>query len=227
MPDTWSKQDGLGKTRSGLIQDRKRQLMPHISFDLDGDGIVGGRDLVVASRFDADCDGKLSSVEREAAIKALREDNYEGKFVWGIEQSGANCENRIIQKRGLIIKGDDFTVLKKTYPEHPLSQEPRRHINRADLMNKRKARNVSEMDKQKQDWDQANPSHIDQRQLVRNEYYVENPEYATLSHKKAALKQVARVKIGLNENFTDLRVSSKDPTLKFVHNPDVINRSSL
>lgn len=52
-------------------------MIPHISYDLDGDGIVGGRDLVVATLFDKDRDGKLSSVERENAIKALRDDHFE------------------------------------------------------------------------------------------------------------------------------------------------------
>lgn len=96
-------------------------MIPHISYDLDGDGIVGVRDLVVASRFDEDRDGQLNPQEREKALKALREDNYEDNFEWGVEQSGANSEIRIFQKRGQIIKGEDFTVLKRTYPEHPLS----------------------------------------------------------------------------------------------------------
>lgn len=52
-------------------------MIPHISYDLDGDGIVGGRDLVVASLFDQDKDGRLSGIERENAIKALREENFE------------------------------------------------------------------------------------------------------------------------------------------------------
>jgi hypothetical protein len=60
-------------------------MIPHISYDLDGDGIVGGRDLVVASRFDTDKDGKLSSIEREAALKALKDEDFENNFVWGIE----------------------------------------------------------------------------------------------------------------------------------------------
>jgi hypothetical protein len=29
-------------------------MMPHISYDLDGDGFVGGRDLVIAKLFDKD-----------------------------------------------------------------------------------------------------------------------------------------------------------------------------
>ena len=59
--------------------------MPHISYDLDGDGIVGGRDLVIAKLFDKDQDGRLSQIEKESAIKALKEDKIESNFVWGIE----------------------------------------------------------------------------------------------------------------------------------------------
>lgn len=95
--------------------------MPHISYDLDGDGIVGGRDLVIAKQFDAENKGSLTKDQRETAFKAIKEDNIENKFVWGIEQSGGLTANRILQKRGMIIKNEDFTVLKQTYPEHPLT----------------------------------------------------------------------------------------------------------
>ena len=71
-------------------------MLPHISYDLDGDGLVGGRDLVVASYFDQDRDGVLNSVERENAMKAIANERFEDRFVWGIEQSGANCGNRVI-----------------------------------------------------------------------------------------------------------------------------------
>jgi hypothetical protein len=84
------------KTRTKLQQQRKHELIPHISYDLDGDGIVGGRDLVVASHFDQDKDGKLNDQELANAISALKNDKFESRFVWGIEQSGANCENRVI-----------------------------------------------------------------------------------------------------------------------------------
>lgn len=54
--------------------------MPHISYDLDGrlpfsflgDGIVGGRDLVLSKIFDKDKDGRLNTEERQHAEKALR-----------------------------------------------------------------------------------------------------------------------------------------------------------
>jgi hypothetical protein len=71
-------------TKVKLMQRRKAESIPHISYDLDGDGYVGGRDLVMAKHFDKDLDGKLNEVERENAMKALA-DGYEDKFVWGIE----------------------------------------------------------------------------------------------------------------------------------------------
>ena len=71
--------------------------------------------------FDKDKDGRLNSTERLEAIRAI---TFEDKFVWGIEGISAN---RILQKRGKVIQNDDFSVLKDSYPEHPLSNAPRRH----------------------------------------------------------------------------------------------------
>ena len=61
--------------------------MPHISYDLDGDGQVGGRDYVIAKHFDKDGDGRLNTAEKQSAMKAL-EEGFENKFMWGLEQSG-------------------------------------------------------------------------------------------------------------------------------------------
>lgn len=40
---------------------RRKEFVPDISFDLDGDGVVGNRDLVIAKLFDKDGDGKLNA----------------------------------------------------------------------------------------------------------------------------------------------------------------------
>lgn len=37
-----------------LKEDRKKQDLPHISYDLDGDGYVGARDYFIAKQFDKD-----------------------------------------------------------------------------------------------------------------------------------------------------------------------------
>lgn len=51
---------------------------------MDGDGYVGGRDLVIAKQFDLDKDGILNTEERNNAMKAL-EEGFENNFLWGIE----------------------------------------------------------------------------------------------------------------------------------------------
>jgi hypothetical protein len=44
-----------------MMHGRRREMQPDISFDLDGDGIVGNRDLVLSKLFDKDGDGKLNA----------------------------------------------------------------------------------------------------------------------------------------------------------------------
>ena len=87
--------------RAQLFATRKAEKKPHISFDLDGDGIVGNKDYVLSKLFDKDQDGKLNAEERAAADEALRNvrtvrshrtfvtDSFlqgiDKKFTWGVE----------------------------------------------------------------------------------------------------------------------------------------------
>jgi len=50
--------------------------VPDISFDLDGDGIVGNRDLVISKLFDKDGDGRLNASERRNADAAIKNVSY-------------------------------------------------------------------------------------------------------------------------------------------------------
>ena len=45
---------------------------PDMSFDLDGDGVIGERDLIISKIFDKDGDGKLNEVERQNAENAIK-----------------------------------------------------------------------------------------------------------------------------------------------------------
>lgn len=150
--------------------------MPDITYDLDGDGSVNERDFALAKMFDKDGDGKLNHEEYKAAIKAL-EEGFEGKFMWGIEQSGSLKEHlRILQKRGKICVGEDFTQLPDTYPVHSLTMEPRRHQDRQDMLQKRKEGIVDDMVKERELWDKANPYWVD-RKFIKPEGYQESPKY--------------------------------------------------
>ena len=60
------------KTRTKLLESRKKEILPDISYDLDGDGFVGGRDYVVARRFDEGTKNALTKEERAKAIEAVK-----------------------------------------------------------------------------------------------------------------------------------------------------------
>ena len=63
------------KTNTELQEARRAAKIPDISFDLDGDGNVGGRDYVISKLFDKDGDGKLNKEERKAAFDAIKDVN--------------------------------------------------------------------------------------------------------------------------------------------------------
>ncbi len=55
-----------------MNDDRRVEKVPHISYDLDGDGQVGGRDYVIAKHFDKDGDGRLNTNEKKQALEAVK-----------------------------------------------------------------------------------------------------------------------------------------------------------
>ena len=63
---------------------RKMDSLYDLSYDLDGDGVVGNRDLVLSKLFDKDKDGRLNSNERRNAEEAIR-NGIDDKMVWGVE----------------------------------------------------------------------------------------------------------------------------------------------
>ena len=44
-----------------MLKNRKKEVLPHISYDLDDDGLVGNRDYIIARKFDKGCKNYLSS----------------------------------------------------------------------------------------------------------------------------------------------------------------------
>ena len=59
-----------------MIQRRREMGKPDLSYDLDGDGVVGNRDFVLAKIFDKDQDGKLNQQERKQAEEAIKAVSY-------------------------------------------------------------------------------------------------------------------------------------------------------
>ena len=63
IPSWWQKnaKTNPNRTFTDMQANRRKEFVPDISFDLDGDGVVGNRDLVIAKLFDKDGDGKLNA----------------------------------------------------------------------------------------------------------------------------------------------------------------------
>lgn len=74
VPSWWGGANANGPrgTRTELMENRKRDNLPHISYDLDGDGFVGNRDYVISKIYDKDGDGKLNAQERKNAEEGVK-----------------------------------------------------------------------------------------------------------------------------------------------------------
>ena len=148
-----------------MIEYRKKENIPDLTYDLDGDGFVGGRDYVIARRFDEGQKNYLTKEEREKAFQAVA-DGYEERFVWNVEASGNQRPYRILQKRGVIVDADDYQGLTQTYPEHPMTEvnpkiktftelaEFRKQTEKADIRVKKEGRDskVSDLQKEYKDY---------------------------------------------------------------------------
>jgi len=51
-------------TRTELLQNRKKEAIPHVSYDLDGDGQVSGKDYCIARKFDNGLKNYLTKDEK-------------------------------------------------------------------------------------------------------------------------------------------------------------------
>ena len=63
---------------------------------------------------------------------------------------------------------------------HPLTIQPRKHMDRTDMMNKRKEGACEEAEKERDLWDKANPYFID-RKYIKPEGYVDQPLYTSVN----------------------------------------------
>ena len=98
---------GAHRTLTDLQNNRRKGFIPDISFDLDGDGIVGNRDLVISKLFDKDGDGKLNKEERknaEDAIKNVSRSKLQGYSILAEPLQKLNNSSLLISDRALTIK---------------------------------------------------------------------------------------------------------------------------
>ena len=208
-------------TRTKLLQLRKKENIPDISYDLDGDGYVGGRDYVLSKRFDIDGDGKLNDIEKKNALEAIK-NGVEREYAWNLENQGGKRAFRIMQKRGKIIDAENFVPLQESYPKHPISfREPKNGIyTLKELKEYRKNKTKEEIsEKVKKFQNEHQPNKL----LDQNNFYIrenkEKPLYSSINDIKNKLHKEARKKVGLDENESDLKNHNLAPSLNYIYSP--------
>ena len=205
-------------TRTKLLERRKKERIPDISYDLDGDGFVGGRDYVLSKRYDVDGDGKLNEIERKNALEGIA-NGVEKEYVWNLENQGGKRHFRILQKRGKIIDAEDFIPLQDTYPKHPISfKEPKNGIKTlSELKDYRYQKTKDEIIEKMKIFEKNHPYKI-----VQESYHLDNknqPLYQSINEIKDKLHRDARIKAGLSEKESDIKITDKDPTLAYIYSP--------
>ena len=205
-------------TRTKLLERRKKEKIPDISYDLDGDGYVGGRDYVLAKRYDVDGDGKLNEIEKKNALEGIK-DGVEREYVWNLENQGGKRAFRILQKRGKIIDAEDFIPLQESYPKHPISfKEPKNGIKTlTELKEYRTKKAKEEINEKMINFEKSHPYKI-----IQESYHMQNkakPLYSSINEIRQKAHRDARLKAGLSEEETDIKITNKDPTLGYVYSP--------
>lgn len=211
-------------SRTELLNKRKMDKIPDKSYDLDGDGFVGGRDFVIAKRFDVDKDGKLNEAEKKNAIQAIYK-GVEDEYVWNLENQGVTRPCRILQKRGKIIDLENFLPLEETYPRHPLKDVVPYHNSRSELLNKRKEETKKVIEEKTDLWEKHNPSQVYQEQVKRASS--QKPKHTSIRQIKEEQLIKARAEANLLKERTEIKIVEKDPTLKYVDNPEVKTKADL
>ena len=90
----------------------------------------------------------------------------------------------------------------------------------------RKNEYLGTIHEQKRRWEEANPSTIEQP-FIKSEFLVDNPNHKSINERREKEMKDARIKIGLLDTITDVKVTDKDPSLKYVENPKVPTKTLL
>ena len=207
-------------TQTELILKRKKERIPDISYDLDKDGYVGGRDYVIAKRYDVDNDGKLNEQEKKAAYEGIK-NKIEENYVWNIDKLGDAKPLRLLQKRGKFIDAEDFLPIRDTYPKHPLTEITPHCATFTELKNVRKLENIKNINDKMVQWEKNHPTKYFNDQMIGDSNKPKiPPKYTSITQIKAEKDRNNRIKCGLNPETSDNRNNTiKPPSLEYIYNP--------
>lgn len=214
-------------TKTELSSARRAAKYPDLSYDLDGDGVVGQRDYFIGKCFDHDEDHRLNTSEKAAALNALN-NGWLDKYSFGHDQSGAKRPFPVVQKRGKILTVDNAGELQDTYPPHFNADTMPNFPGKTDMDIHRRAFLGNAANAQKEQWDLQNPYFVPEPPVCQ-EFTVENPTITHISQRAEAEHQASRVAAGLlpSNAFLNPHRESMHITLARVENPVSGTRTDL
>ncbi|KAF4694700.1 hypothetical protein FOZ60_007214 [Perkinsus olseni] len=212
---------------SDKIGNRRANLIPDISYDVDGDGVVGARDYFIAKNFDEDRDGRLNRKERQWCMEALSK-GWLDRFSFGHDQAGSKRPFAVQQRRGKIFTQDSSFELGETYPAHPISKVIPFHHTKTELALDRRNEMKNAASQLYDRWERKNPSMVAE-QPPSKDNYVAHPKITHIGERAAADNEASRVCAGLMPVNTHLNPDreSKALSTEWVEAPAVRTRSQL
>ena len=209
VPREWNKTPET-RTRTELLEKRRKEFIPDITYDIDGDGFVDHKDMAIAKMFDKNKDGILDEHERSEMQKAFRDGTLD-KYIWGLDQGGSGRHPRIIQKKGRVFTDGNYEKQSQCKNKSDGNYNKTLTIIRETAKNEKKEKAAEASEK----WFESHPTKIE---YVPYRIYNPAPQFKTITEKKQKIASEAREKIGLSER-TDINDHSKDPKFTYVHNP--------
>lgn len=68
-----------------MLHQRKENRKPHISYDIDNDGLVSHKDYFFAKLYDKDNNGYLTEQQLKKCREDLKQDKIENNYEFGFE----------------------------------------------------------------------------------------------------------------------------------------------
>ena len=145
--------------------------------------------------------------------------SFEDKFVWNVEQAGAQRPFRIMQKRGVIVDAEDFVPITKTYPQHPLTSIQPKAINQQQLREQRKEKYRQDINEKLSAFQKHVKKVMPVLSKIPDEGYCESPQFCSVKQKQADKRVNERRVANLTDIGEDPKYAVGSPSLMYVRHP--------
>ncbi|CAD7949788.1 unnamed protein product [Amoebophrya sp. A25] len=233
-----------GRTRTEMRIDQVADRVPDLSYDFDGDGVVGQRDYFVGRFFDTEKKGSLTSEQRATAEKELQ-NGFLDKFKFGFDATGsANPEMVVSQKAGRILTCNNMNELSLSYPaRYPPHHPAPKHKCGTEMRMDRLAEARNSANDLYSEYLKSHPPRVKEKMDLQSPCkrldavgdeksgprHTSLPAITSIRGRAFAEHQAARVRAGLLPIGTQINPEREDkiPGLGYTEHPQCATRSEI